>query len=145
MDVIMANDPKPKFIVAEISKKWPSEDPRLLLSHRFEQVINHNLERGYKLHSWKLISAFPNTETLYETIVAVFERADDDEQAASILIPKGYWVTRQKGVTYIHRLEPHWLSQSCEWSKQELVITVERYLYDPFPANLTDEQCKLQL
>lgn len=63
-----------QFIVAEVSKNWaggPQTSP--LLANRFEEVINTNLERGYRLHSFKLDRVFTGHE-LNETIIAVFER-----------------------------------------------------------------------
>jgi hypothetical protein len=44
----------PDMIVAEVSKNWPEMSAdTTLLSQRFETVIQHNRERGYKLHSWR--------------------------------------------------------------------------------------------
>ena len=88
-----------RFIVAEISKNWPEpameeafwgahpdaerapNGMRRLLSERFEEVIERNWSRGYRLQSWKysrLISAHPHhgSEHYNETIVAVFERIE---------------------------------------------------------------------
>jgi hypothetical protein len=68
-----------KFIVAEISKNWPEEDipgMRRLLAERFEDVIAHNLARGYRLHSWRLDRFSLEPGTLNETIIAVFERTE---------------------------------------------------------------------
>jgi hypothetical protein len=66
------------FIVAEVSKNWPENDhdgmPRLL-SERFEAVIERNLQRGYRLHSWRLSQWSPEPGYLNETIIAVFTRS----------------------------------------------------------------------
>jgi hypothetical protein len=59
------------YIVAEISKNWPAEHPKLLCE-MFEEIINTNLERGYTLESWKLNRFAPEPGYLNETIVAVF-------------------------------------------------------------------------
>lgn len=68
-----------KMIVAEITKNWPwSEgvDPTLL-SQRFEQVIEVNDKRGFRLNSWRLsclhVPAGRKPEGIVETIIAVFE------------------------------------------------------------------------
>lgn len=66
-----------RFIVAEVSKNWPIDrrDDEIL-SERFERVINHNLERGYLLHSWRIAATFDQQRgVLNETIIAVFELA----------------------------------------------------------------------
>ena len=71
-----------KFIVAEISKNWPATgfvySPMLevaeTLTGRFEQVINHNLERGYELHSWKYSQINASDGSLNETIIAIFKK-----------------------------------------------------------------------
>jgi hypothetical protein len=66
-----------KFIVAEVSKNWPEEDipgMRRLLAQRFEDVINHNHARGYRLDSWRLDRFSPEPGTMNETIIAIFER-----------------------------------------------------------------------
>lgn len=69
-----------RFIVAEISKNWPEQHDergmRRLLAERFEDVIDTNHERGYRLVDWKLDRFHweQDGEThLNETIVAVFE------------------------------------------------------------------------
>lgn len=65
-----------KFIVAEISKSWT--DPtsiKEILSQKFEQVINVNYNRGYKITDWK-ISSIIHEGVLTETIIAIFERID---------------------------------------------------------------------
>lgn len=76
----------PRFIVAEVTTNWAppgcSDGVHVhsLLSKRFEIVINHNLERGYVLHSWKMTATLVAEGTpevhLCETIVAVFTRID---------------------------------------------------------------------
>ncbi len=69
------------FIVAEIATNWPKPWPVPtceLIGAKFEQVIEVNRERGYRLHSWSLnrlmVSTVAGAEELNETIVAVFER-----------------------------------------------------------------------
>lgn len=64
-----------KMIVAEVSKNWHeasvfNETPLNVL---FEIVIERNLERGYKLHSWRLNRINDAKGILNETIIAVFE------------------------------------------------------------------------
>lgn len=78
-----------RFIVAEVSKTWPehtSDMPRFV-SQDFESIINVNLERGYRLHSWQLHRVMVSPEVMNETIVAVFEAAGtiavDDAKARS--------------------------------------------------------------
>jgi hypothetical protein len=74
------------FIVAEISKNWPEDNipgVRRLLSERFEDVINHNRARGYRLDSWRLDRFSPEPGTLNETIIAVFEQAPVTEPAGA--------------------------------------------------------------
>jgi len=68
-----------RFIVAEVSKNWPEEEPlegqRRLLAERFEDVINKNYARGYGLVDWRYDRIVgPRKGCLNETIVAVFER-----------------------------------------------------------------------
>jgi hypothetical protein len=62
-----------RFIVAEVSKNWPEEQPRLL-GQLFEEVINTNWQRGYTLVSWKLHRFSPQSGLMNETIIAVFEQ-----------------------------------------------------------------------
>lgn len=81
--------PIPKMIVAEISKNWRAwnlrmdqggpDDGKVPIGQQFEDVIDHNAERGYVLHSWRYNAASPDEENLCETIIAVFERRVDDE------------------------------------------------------------------
>lgn len=74
-----------KYIVAEIAKTWANaeyDDGKALLNTQFENVINTNLERGYKLSEWKLGALQYDwtdkngneTKFIQETIIAVFER-----------------------------------------------------------------------
>lgn len=63
-----------EFIVAEISKNWPDEQP-VLLSEMFEKCINFNLKRGYKLHSWRL-GRVGDSGQINETIIAVFQLSE---------------------------------------------------------------------
>lgn len=71
---------KPKIpprIVAEISKNWPEQSPGLI-SQKFDEVIDHNRERGYELESWQLgVSQSGIVGVGYvETIIAVFVLKD---------------------------------------------------------------------
>lgn len=64
---------QPIFIVAEVTKNWTNDTPvDNLLSNKFEDVINVNNSRNYKLIDWK-ISTVVNEGTLTETIIAIFE------------------------------------------------------------------------
>jgi hypothetical protein len=67
-----------RFIVAEISKNWVDGEPFLpetqLIANQFELVIQRNLERGYKLHSFVLQRLLVSPTEMNETIVAVFEK-----------------------------------------------------------------------
>lgn len=64
---------EPPVIVAEVSKSWPNED-ETAISKLFEQIINFNLTRGYKLADWKYSSTGSPDAAMIETIIAVFER-----------------------------------------------------------------------
>lgn len=67
----------PHRIVAEVSKTWPGgkSDSAILLSHKFEQVIERNRQRGFHLESWKFSQIFiPDAKQVVETIIAVFVR-----------------------------------------------------------------------
>lgn len=93
MRVEFGNPQGRRFIVAEISKTWSEcqEDQRHV-REPFEECIEFNLARGYRLHSWSYGAAAytlhtwrnenrpdaPNTHdsAVQETIVAVFERID---------------------------------------------------------------------
>jgi len=70
--------PAPRFIVGEISKSWVDGQPTThtgLISQQFEAMIETQLQRGYRLHSFQLSTAYAEaTDQLNETIVAVFER-----------------------------------------------------------------------
>lgn len=64
---------KPRYIVAEISKNWPSDDPRPIISAQFEDVINLNFERGYRLIDWKIDRVVADSMgRMNETIIAIF-------------------------------------------------------------------------
>jgi hypothetical protein len=62
------------FIVAEVSKNWrdSQSDTSLLLAQAFEAVINHNAARGYVLHSFTLHRLMTGSDSMNETIIAVF-------------------------------------------------------------------------
>jgi hypothetical protein len=70
---------KPQFIVAEISKNWSDGRemaPTGLVSTQFEQVIEVNRRRGYRLHSFQLhrmMTTAAQGPVLNETVMAVFE------------------------------------------------------------------------
>lgn len=64
-----------RTIVAEISKNWPQSrgtDPRTM-SQKFEDVIEYNRQRGYRLESWRMGNAIFEAGSMIETIIAVFE------------------------------------------------------------------------
>jgi hypothetical protein len=65
------------FIVAEVSKSWingghASTDTRVL-AELFEDVIDHNRQRGYRLHSFQVHRLVTRPGELNETLIAVFE------------------------------------------------------------------------
>jgi hypothetical protein len=66
------------FIVAEISKNWRNGDEVVpgsgLLAQQFEQVINVNNERGYRLWSFQINRLMTSPCEMNETIIAVFVR-----------------------------------------------------------------------
>jgi hypothetical protein len=73
-------------IVAEVSKSWESGREILdaaedCIAARFEEVIRHNRDRGYRLESWQLVTAYvppagpgepARPGRLHETVIAVF-------------------------------------------------------------------------
>lgn len=66
-----------QFIVAEISTNWPKPWPvprREHLGAKFEEVIEVNRDRGYRLHSFQVSQVMTSTEMMTETIIAVFEK-----------------------------------------------------------------------
>lgn len=76
-----------RLIVAECSKTWSAADrlteasPSHLLAHNFEHVLNVNEARGYRLVDWRFSQvAIPDQfgGQLVETIVAIFERVEDE-------------------------------------------------------------------
>ena len=66
------------FIVGEVSKSWingqPFNDDPRVLAELFEQMIEHNRQRGYRLHSFQIHRLLVRRDELNETLVAVFER-----------------------------------------------------------------------
>lgn len=65
------------FIVAELSKNWIDGVALVdngLLCQLFEQCIEHNRQRGYRLHSFQLHRMMTGERELNETIIAVFEQ-----------------------------------------------------------------------
>jgi hypothetical protein len=78
----------PEFIVAEVSKNWKGKFPsggkvdfQDMLSGRFERVIARNLQRGYRLHSFRLHRLMTEPDCLNETIIAVFQKSKEGEPA----------------------------------------------------------------
>jgi len=65
---------EPEFIVAEMSTTWMHGGPAVtLISRKFEDVIERNLQRGYLLHSFSHSQVIGRGEQ-QETIVAVFRK-----------------------------------------------------------------------
>lgn len=65
-----------QFIVAEVSKNWDrgmSPEPAMLCE-KFEEVIEFNRCRGYRLYSFQLHRLVTGPGAMNETIIAVFER-----------------------------------------------------------------------
>ena len=63
-------------IVAEISRNWTQENKHEIqhsVSRKFENVIEVNLQRGYKLDNWKFNTIVVEGE-MNETIIAVFTK-----------------------------------------------------------------------
>lgn len=70
-----------RFIVAEISKNWTGGRPDSAgptLGQHFEACLNTNLARGYRLVDWRLDRLSTGSASMNETIVAVFERCDQE-------------------------------------------------------------------
>lgn len=66
-----------EFIVAEIATNWPKAWPvptNELLAGKFEEVIEHNLAKGYRLHSFQVHRLMVRPEEMNETLIAVFEK-----------------------------------------------------------------------
>jgi hypothetical protein len=67
-----------RFIVGEVSKNWQRGLEAVpgsgLLAQRFEQMIEHNQARGYRLFQFQLHRTMVNFDEMNETIIAVFER-----------------------------------------------------------------------
>lgn len=66
-----------EFIVAEVSTNWPKAWPvpqREHLGSKFEEVIEHNRQRGYRLHSFQVSQVITAPEQMTETIIAVFQK-----------------------------------------------------------------------
>ncbi len=74
----------PPFIVAEVSKTYidgfPVTDNGPICT-LFEQIIDVNLQRGYRLHSFTLHRMMTGPRELNETIIAVFEQIPEMGQA----------------------------------------------------------------
>ena len=66
----------PPFIVAEISKNWIDAVKVVAtppLCRLFEDVIERNRTRGYRLHSFQLHRLMASLNQMNETLIAVFE------------------------------------------------------------------------
>lgn len=79
----MLTPQRPHIIVAEITRAWVNgQGVGMMISERFELVLNWNRERGYRLQSFVLSQLLTpgidagDDPTLTETIVAVFERQE---------------------------------------------------------------------
>jgi hypothetical protein len=72
-----------KYLVGEVTKTWDDgEEPDLtLVSEMFQQLINDQLGNGYRLHSWQLSRVMNGIQSINETIVAVFQKADTEQQS----------------------------------------------------------------
>jgi hypothetical protein len=70
-----------RFIVAEVSKNWINGDELGvgLVAERFEDVIEVNRQRGYRLLTFSLHRLITAPQELNETIVAVFERSPEEQ------------------------------------------------------------------
>lgn len=67
---------EPTFIVAEITRTWNGcSDGPGLISQDFEQVLAHNLKRGYLLYSFAHSQVMVTPGQQQETIIAVFRYA----------------------------------------------------------------------
>jgi len=66
-----------QFIVAEISKSWidgePFDPSTPILAVQFQEVIEVNRQRGYRLVTFQLHRLMPRPDEMNETIIAVFE------------------------------------------------------------------------
>ena len=69
---------EPPWIVGEVSKNWDDGEPvsgdGRFLCELFEAMVNHNHQRGYRLHSFQLHRVMYSDTGMNETIIAVFER-----------------------------------------------------------------------
>ena len=69
-----------RFIVAEVSKNWVRNQPLIqgsrTISQTFEDVVNVNHERGYRLHSFTMHRLQMGNDEMNETIIAVFEKEE---------------------------------------------------------------------
>jgi len=68
-----------RFIVGEVSKSWINGLPvsdGLLLAELFEDMLEHNRRRGYRLLTFTLDRTAIGINQLNETLIAVFERED---------------------------------------------------------------------
>lgn len=70
----------PPFIVAEVSTNWPKPWPvprPEYIGHKFEQVIEHNRRRGYRLVTFDVSRVMQSADEMNETIIAVFEKVEE--------------------------------------------------------------------
>lgn len=77
-----------RYIVAEITKAWcngqPVDPTRPMINQQFENVIEVNRQRGYKLLTFNLAQCCWEA-ILTETIIAVFERETEPPAGGSQL------------------------------------------------------------
>jgi hypothetical protein len=92
MSVMYVGERPLQFIVAEISKNWTTEahqsDPGFL-NKLFEDVIETNRQRGYRLYQFQLNRVMTSREVMNETIIAVFERTEDLYSELREFVAKG--------------------------------------------------------
>ena len=70
-----------EFIVAEVSKNWYRGQAMggRLLAQQFEDVIEFNRQRGYRLYQFALHQVVVSPDEMNETIIAVFRREPQEE------------------------------------------------------------------
>lgn len=71
----------PQFIVGEVSKNWTGGKEDFAtgpLCQQFENVIEVNRVRGYRLHSFQVHRLMVGS-CMNETVIAVFERVSADQ------------------------------------------------------------------
>lgn len=72
--------PPPLYIVAEISKNWVNGREQVpgtgLVAEKFEDILNVNAARGYRLVQFQLHRLLIAPDAMNETLVAVFLHQD---------------------------------------------------------------------